>query len=203
MTPSRLRQVIEPIERLVCHGVGLQVTPDVLRWVQFRSIGRQEYCLPILFPNDMAMNKARPMGHEPIPYQEDGTLAMPAEMLEEGKNPRRRDIGLGMKTKEQSDAVSFGQDDQGRNRGNFPIGVGPVVKERCLARWSPCPPHQRHHQKPAFIEKNEGGAYPSGVFFTFGQTVLIQDRMASSSRSTARRCGFWGLHPRECKIRPR
>ena len=127
---------------------------------------------------------------------------MPAEMLQEGKHPAGVDIGLGMKTKKQGDAVATGRNNQGGDRGNFPIGVGPMAEERSLALGRPCPPHQRHHQKPALIEKNESGAYARGVFFTFGQTLLIQDRIASSSRSTARRCGFWGLQPRECRTRP-
>ena len=129
-------------------------------------------------------------------------MVMPAKVLQEGKHPAGIDIGLGMKPEKQIDVVAAGGDNQGGDRGNFPIGVGPMVEERSLAPRRPGPPHQRHHQKPALIEKNESGSYPRGVFFTFGQTLLIQVRIASSSRSMARRCGFWGLQPRECRTRP-
>ena len=71
-----------------------------------------------------------------------------------------------------------------------------------LAAGCPGPPHKRHHQEAAFVEKDESGAYPGGVFFTRGQSALTQRWMAASSRSMARRCGFWGLQPRECKTRP-
>jgi hypothetical protein len=72
-----------------------------------------------------------------------------------------------------------------------------VVRRRRLAAGSPGPPHQRHHQEAALVEKDKSGAYAGGVFFTRGQSVLTQDRMDYSSRSTARRCGLWGLLPRE------
>jgi hypothetical protein len=39
------------------------------------------------------------------------------------------------------------------------------------------------------------GAQPCGVFFTRGQSVRFQHSMAASSRSTARRSGFWWLQP--------
>jgi len=67
MTPSRFRQVIELIEGLVGHGVCLQVTPNVLRGVQLRRIGRQELRPPILFPGDVILDQACPVGHEPVP----------------------------------------------------------------------------------------------------------------------------------------
>jgi len=129
-------------------------------------------------------------------------LEMPAEVLQERQDRAGVDIGLGMKAEEQLDAVTLGRDDQGGDNGNFPIGVGPVADEGCLAAGSPGSPHQRHHQESTLVEKDKSGAYAGGVFFTRGQSVLTQDRMASSSRSTARRCGFWGLQPRECKTRP-
>lgn len=127
---------------------------------------------------------------------------MPAELLEEREDRAGVDIGLGMKAEEQLDTVSVGRDNQGRDGGNFTIGVGPVPDEGCLTGGGPGPPHQRHHQEAAFVEKDESGAYPCGVFFTRGQSAWTQRWIKASSRSTARRCGFWGLQPRECKIRP-
>jgi len=40
-------------------------------------------------------------------------------------------------------------------------------------------------------------------FLTRGQVSLIHPRMACASRSTARRCGFWGRQPRARRRRLR
>lgn len=142
------------------------------------------------------------MGQESVPYQEHGTLNMPAEVLQKSTNRAGVDIGLGMKTEEQLDLVPAGRDGQGGDHRNFPIGVGPVAEERRLAPRGPSPPDQGHHLEAALVEKDKSGAYARGVFFTRGQSALTQDRMASSSRSTAWRCGFWGLQPSACRTRP-
>ena len=202
MTPSRFRQVIELMERLVGHRVGLQITPDVLHGVQLRGIGRQERRPPALFIGDMILNEACPMSHEPVPKQEDGTLKMPAEILKEREDRSGVDVGVGMKPEEQLHSVSAGRDDQCGDGGNFPIEVGPMPEQGRLAAGRPGPPHKRHHQEAAFVEKDESGAYPCSVFFTRGHSALTQSWMAVSSRSMARRWGFWGLQPRECKMRP-
>ena len=202
MTPGRLRQVIEFIESLVGHRVGLQIAPDVLRRIQLRRIGRQELRAPGPYLGDMVLNQPGPVGQEPVPYQDRRTLNMSAEMPEEGADRMGVNIGLGMKTEEQLDMVAAGRDDQGGDHGNFPIGIGPVMEERRLAPRRPGPPHQGHHQEAALVEKDQSGAYARGVFFTRGQSALIHDRIASSSRSTARRCGFWGLQPSACRTRP-
>jgi hypothetical protein len=46
------------------------------------------------------------------------------------------------------------------------------------------------------------GCQPCGVFFTAGQTDCFQSVMAASSRSMARRSGFWWLHPSWCRSLP-
>ena len=202
VTPGRLRQVIELIKGFVGHRVGLQIAPDVLRRIQLRRIGRQELRAPGLSLGYIVLDQTGPMGQEPVPYQDHRTLDMSAEMLQESADRVGVDIGLGMKTEEKLDTVAAWRDGQGGDRRNFPIGVGPMPQERRLTPGSPSPPHQGHHQEAALVEKDKSGAYARGVFFTRGQSVLTQDRMASSSRSTARRCGFWGLQPSACRTRP-
>jgi hypothetical protein len=46
------------------------------------------------------------------------------------------------------------------------------------------------------------GCQPCGVFFTRGQTDRFHVVTAASSRSTARRSGFWWLQPIWCKSLP-
>ncbi len=202
MTPSRSHQGLEFEKRLVGHGICLQVAPGVLRRIQLRSVRRQEHRAPVFFPGNVILDEAGPMGHEPIPEQGDGTLKMPAEVLQEGKDLAGVDIGLGVKPEKQLNTVSAGGDGQGGYDGNFAVGVCPMPKQGGLAARRPTPSHQRHHHEAAFVKKNESGAYPRGVFFTLGQSALTQFWMAASSRSTARRWGFWGLQPSECKRRP-
>lgn len=200
--PNRSRQELVLEERFVGHRIGLQVAPDVLGWIKLRRIRRQKLQTPIFLTGDVVSYATSPMGHEPIPYQREGTLKMPAQLLQERKNLSGVDVRLRMKAKKQPDAGSIGRDGQSGDDGNLPIRVGPMSEQGSLAARRPRPSHQRHHQEAAFVDKDERRAYARGVFFTRGQSILTQVWMAASSRSTARRCGFWGLQPRECKIRP-
>ena len=202
MSPNRVRQELVFEDRLVRHRIGFQVTPDVLGGIQLRRIGRQKLQAPVLFESSIALNTPSPMRHEPIPKQRKGTFKMPAQILQERKDLAGVDVFLRMKPEKQLDAVPGGRDGQGRDDRNLPITVCSMSEQWRLTARRPCPPHQRHHQKAALVDENERSPYASGVFFTRGQSILTQVWMAASSRSTARRCGFWGLQPRACKIRP-
>jgi hypothetical protein len=46
------------------------------------------------------------------------------------------------------------------------------------------------------------GCQPCGVFFTRGQTDRFHSAMVASSRSMARRSGFWWLQPIWCRSLP-
>jgi hypothetical protein len=46
------------------------------------------------------------------------------------------------------------------------------------------------------------GTQPRGVFFSRGHSCRTKRRIALSSRSRARFCGFWWLHPSRCISRP-
>jgi hypothetical protein len=76
-----------------------------------------------------------------------------------------------------------------------------AVKRR-LAAGAPGLAHGRDQQEARFVEEKQMGSQPCGVFFTRGQSVRFQRSMASSSRSRARRSGFWWLHPRSCRSLP-
>lgn len=112
MTLSRWPQVIELYEHRVGHGVRLQVSPDVLRGIQFRGIGRQELRLPTLFPADMicvgGLRKEADFGQGGVEGGK-GVIMTPAEVLQERKHRPGVDIGLGMKAEEQLDAVPSGE----------------------------------------------------------------------------------------------
>ncbi len=58
-------------------------------------------------------------------------------------------------------------------------------------------------QKEAgFVDEDEVGAQPRGVFFTRGHVRRFHWAMRTSSRCRARDSGFWWLHPSLCISRP-
>jgi hypothetical protein len=77
-----------------------------------------------------------------------------------------------------------------------------VTNDGRLATRSPCANNVRNQQKSGFVAENDVGIQPRGVFFIRGHSAFFQCSMTSSFRSSARRSGFWWLHPRECIRRP-
>lgn len=77
-----------------------------------------------------------------------------------------------------------------------------MADDRCLSARGPRSEHVGDQEEPRFVAEYDVGAQPSGVFFTLGQTWRFHRRIASSSRSMARRSGFWWLQPMPCISRP-
>ena len=98
--------------------------------------------------------------------------------------------------------VSFGAY---RNPGNDRDLVPPplaMAMNGGLALRGPGLNHVGNQLEAPFIGKYYVGAQPRSVFFIRGQSFCFQRAMAFSSRSKARRSGFWGLHCKRCIKRP-
>lgn len=70
-----------------------------------------------------------------------------------------------------------------------------VTKDRGLPDRAPRFAHRRDQQEAGFVDEDDVGRQPCGVFFTVGQTFCFHSSMADSDRSIARRSGFWWLQP--------
>jgi hypothetical protein len=79
--------------------------------------------------------------------------------------------------------------------GRDPVMAFPVVEDRCLSHRTPGLTNRRDQEEARFVDKDEVGFQPCGVFFTRGQTERFHSAMAASLRSKARRSGFWWLQP--------
>jgi len=79
--------------------------------------------------------------------------------------------------------------------GRDPIMTVSMKHERGLSHRTPGLLDRRDQEEARFVDEDEMGCQPCGVFFTRGQTDRFHAAMAASSRSTARRSGFWWLHP--------
>jgi len=77
-----------------------------------------------------------------------------------------------------------------------------VPNNGCFAAWRPRANHVGNQQESGFIAEDDVGTQPHGVFFILGHSAFFQCSMTSSFRSTARRSGFWWLHPKQRIRRP-
>lgn len=77
-----------------------------------------------------------------------------------------------------------------------------VAVDRGLASGCPRLAHIRDQQEPRFVDEDYMGTQPRSVFFIRGQSRRFQRSIASSSRSMARRSGFWWVQPNSRINRP-
>jgi len=101
----------------------------------------------------------------------------------------------------ETEAVSLRADGDPRDDGDAVVGKM-VMNNGRLAYGGPGTPHAGGQHEARFVDENQVGAQPRGVFFTCFQVVSFHFWIAASLRSRARRSGFCGLHPSVCMSRP-
>src|SRR2546427_590977 len=136
------------------------------------------------------------MGIQPIPQQQPRPVQFAVQGTQEGDDLLGVDVGVGMEA-EIKPALAATQTQDGDD-GDLLMMHAALQQQRCLTPRRPAAAHQRGHQKAAFIEKHQPGIQATGFFLMALQVWRIQWRTAFSSRSMARRWGFWGLQPKEC-----
>jgi len=137
------------------------------------------------------------VGLQAVPDQDGRAGQLLAEHTKETDHGLRVDVGVGVKTEIELYCVARGRNTERGDHRHFLVGSRALPENRRFTTRAPRPPHQRRHQYAALIDENEPCLQARGFFLMRGQCVLTQPSMKSSSRSTARRAGFWGLQPKE------
>lgn len=97
---------------------------------------------------------------------------------------------LRMTLKVQTHSAAPGCDRDSGDDGDTVSAIA-MLDERGLAPGRPGLPEGRNQQESRLVDENEVGTQPRSVFFRRGQSLRFQRSIASSSRSRARRSGFW------------
>ena len=142
------------------------------------------------------------MGYGTIPYDDDGAVKLLQEVLQKGNHEVRIDIGIGMKTEEKTKVTSARGYAEGCNDRYLFMGTGLLIQPRCLPARAPGSADKGRHHHAVFVDKDQPGLQPGCFFLMRGHSTLTQRVIPFSSRSTARRSGFWGLHPSAWRRRP-
>ncbi len=193
--------VVDEIRKLagreVRQRIGFAVAPNQLDWVQFGRVGRQQIGVDgAAVPNQPCGDGFADVRLQSVPDHDDWAAQVSPQLAEEGENCGAVKIGIGQQTEVCAHAAATGRDRQSANHADLAARAAALHEHRCLATPRPSAAHQGCHQEAGFVDEDDGGAAAGGVFFTRGHWSLTQRRIASSSRSRARRSGFCGLQPK-------
>jgi len=180
--------------------VGFEVIPNAFVGIQLRGVGREGLQMQPgrvaeqVLHGLAAVNAAIVQQHDEVA----GDLAQ--QGAEEGRDLLALDIVL-VQLAVQRTPEAPGADGDARDGRDAVVRI-PVPHYRRLPHWAPRLPDRRDQKEARFVDKDDVGAQPRGVFFTRGQLARFHTAIAASSRSRARRSGVWWLQPNWCRSFP-
>ncbi len=174
--------------------------PDSLVGVVFRRVGGE--ALEVQPPGAAAQVADEPaaVGVAAVPQDDDVAGHMAQQLAQEIARLELPDV-LQVELEVKVQALTCGADRDARD-GRNPVAPIEVVNCRRLAHGGPGPGNGGSQLETRFVDKDEMGAQPFGVFFTLGHSCRTKRRISASLRSSAFFCGFWWLQPKECRTLP-
>lgn len=166
----------------------LEMPPHIFDGIEFGRIGGQPLDLnaPIGGGNEVFDQKAA-MNGSAIPENQNFSGNMPLEVFQELNDLKTFDAaGMDLKQKPP-------QGQSADDRKAFPVEG--LLQNGRLSSPRPGACTGRTGAQPAFVNEDNGLAFPARLFFNAGQTSRCQRAIALSSRSMARRSGRWQLNP--------
>jgi hypothetical protein len=131
-----------------------------------------------------------------VPDDQQIPPQLPQQLTEKIEGPIGVDVPVRVQAEVQVKLVASRRHHQRSNTRDLLVRAAPLLENRGVATRGPGPANQRSHQKAGFVHENQVRPQPAGFFLMRGHSFLIQRRISRSLRSTARRSGFCGLHPR-------
>jgi hypothetical protein len=166
-------------------GVG----PDGFVGVELRGVGRKAFEMQPReatadFPNRFSFVNAGV-----VPDQDDVPAEVAQQVPEEFADLVVPNV-LRVALEVQADVPTPGSQGDARDHGDAIMPVAMMNDGRLAAR-SPGLSHRGDQEEARLVDEDDVGTQPRSVFFTRGQFLRFQRSMTSSSRSSARRSGFW------------
>jgi len=130
-----------------------------------------------------------PVDAGPIPQDNHVPAKVPQQVSEERAHLVVRDV-LPMTLEVKAEEATSGTDRDTRDDRD-PISPVAMSDSRSDSTRRPGLAQRRDQEEARFVDEDEVGTQPCCVFFTWGHRRRFHCSILSSSRSIARRSGFW------------
>ena len=136
-----------------------------------------------------------------VEQHEDGATQMTKQVAQERHDVRGVEVLVQLGVEVEPAVTPAGTEREcGDDRDT--VVLIPVTQQGRVTPRRPGAPDAGRQLEARFVEEDEVGSQPRGVFFTRDHSRFFQRSIAASSRSSARRSGFWVLQPMRCRSRP-
>lgn len=179
---------------------GLGDAPHTLVRIQFGGIGREAHDVEPWKRAAEVSDQRPPMDAPVVPEHNHRPAQVAQQVSEEGADLRGPDVHE-VELVVEPEAPPAGADGEPGDHRNLVVSL-PEAQEGRLPLGRPGLAHTRDQEEAGFVDEDEVGVQPRGVFFTRAHSRRFHSAIRSSSRSSARASGFWWLHPSLCISRP-
>lgn len=174
--------------------------PDALVRIEFGRIRRESVQMQSARSGAELANEPATMRVAAVPDDEEMTGDRPQQGAQEVSCLLLANV-VGVELKVEVQALPNRRDRYpGDGRDAIPSIEAP--HRRCLAHRGPGRNDGGSQLEARFVDEDEVGTQPLGVFFTAGQSSRTKRRISAASRSSASFCGRWWLQPSECRSLP-
>lgn len=180
-------------------GISLKPAPEVFHGIELRGIRGEEVRVKFRSIPEERLGSFGPVRQETVPEDNSCSFDLASKLVEKAAYIDGVEVGVRKEAEEKAYASSFRRHEQRRYSRNLSVGARSLRQDRRVPARRPTSPDQGGHQQAAFVYKDYSGPEPCGFFLTRGHSSFIQRPISFSSRSLARRRGFWGVQPRECR----
>lgn len=195
-TKASTKLVLDSVE-IVGAEVGelaaLDVAPHELGWVQVRRVAGQALDRePRALSAQVRLHGTALMRRQAVPDQDDASPAeLPLEVVQE-RDEGAVVVAARTRLEKETATPEVPPEGHGDRHGEL-LPIEGVDQDRGFAAGRPGAADRRPLGDAALVLEDDPGPAAPSVFFTAGQRVVIQCRIAASFRSLARFAGRWSV----------
>jgi hypothetical protein len=166
---------------------GFEVIPHAFVGVQLRGVRRERFQVEAGRAAEQLLHGVPAVDPAVVQQHDEVAGDLAQQVTEKRRDLLALDIVL-IQLAVQRTPEALGADGDARDGRDAVVRV-PMADDRRLAHRAPRLADRGDQEEARFVDEDEVGAQPRGVFFTRGQADCFHAAMAASSRSTARRSG--------------